>query len=53
MPSKQWMDQRRQVKVWLTEAEYQALKAECAARNITIATLLRQYLAAIRAREGP
>ncbi len=45
MPTKQWMQDHKQLKIWITHAEYDQLKQSCADRNITLADALREALA--------
>ena len=45
MPSKQWTQNHRVVKVWLEPAEYNQLKTAC--RDRTLADVLRQAIATI------
>lgn len=44
MPSKQYLDTHRQLKVWLTHDELARLKRIAAERNLTLAQVLRSAL---------
>ena len=47
MPSQSWLDARKQVKVYMTIAEYQALKAYCLQHGVSISDTMRERLAPI------
>ena len=53
MPGPAWVTARKQVKLWMLEAEYNQLKRDCADAGLSMADYIRELIAAHRRAPSP